>query len=114
MAKKEKVSKEVNKISNAKACSILSYFVIGIIWFFVDEKLRTNEKVKFHVKQGLVLLILDILICIIVQIPIIGWIAAPFLWIGFIILLLIGIINASNGKSKELPFIGHLAKNFNF
>jgi uncharacterized membrane protein len=111
MAKKEKISK---KDSNEKACSILSYLVIGIIWFFADETIRKNENVKFHVKQGLVLLILDIIIYLVVQIPIIGWIARPVLWIGFIILLIIGIINAAKGEQKELPLIGHLASNFKF
>ena len=39
-------------------------------------------------------------------IPILGWIIAPILSIVITVLAVIGIINAVNGKAKELPIIG--------
>jgi uncharacterized membrane protein len=120
MAKKHKTSSAVSSSSrandkgNEKACAILSYLLIGIIWFFADDKMKKSGFVKYHVKQGLVLLILDVIIWAIGGIPILGWIIAPILWIGFVILLIIGIINAANGDEKELPIIGKFAKNFTF
>ena len=38
--------------------------------------------------------------------PIVGWIIAPILSIVITVLAVIGIINALNGKAKELPIIG--------
>ena len=50
------------EIDDGKLCAVLSYFVIGIIWFLVDEKMKKNSYVSFHVKQAIVLLIFSILI----------------------------------------------------
>ena len=40
------------------------------------------------------------------MIPILGWIIAPIASILITVLSVIGIINALNGKAKELPIIG--------
>jgi len=42
-------------VEQGKACAILAYFFVGIIWFFVDEKLKKNEFAKFHAKQAMIL-----------------------------------------------------------
>ena len=91
--------------------------IVAYILFFVP--LLTDAKndpfVKFHVKQGLVLFIFWVATQIIMMIlPIIGWIIAPILYIVAIVLLIIGIMNASGGKEKELPIIGKFAQNFTF
>lgn len=62
---------------------------------------------KFHANQGLLLLITGIIGDIVLGvIPIIGWIILPFFSIAVLILAVIGLINALNGKAKELPVIG--------
>lgn len=112
-SKKEKSNPGSDK-SNEKICAILSYLLIGLIWFAVDEKVRKSSFAKYHVKQGLVLLILDLIIWAISNVPFIGWFIAPILWIGFIILMIIGIINAANNSEKPLPLIGQYASIFKF
>ncbi len=96
---------------NHNLWAVIAYFI-----FFLP--LLTEHKddpyVKFHVKQGLVLLLSFVVQMVIGIIPVIGWIAAIVLWFGNIILLIIGVINASTGKQKELPLIGKLAENFKF
>lgn len=104
--------KQSSKSSSNKGCAILSYLLIGIIWYFVDNKMKKDSFVKFHVKQGLGLLILDIIVCIIAGIPILGWIIAPILNIIVLVLLIVGIINAANNKEKELPIIGKYASDW--
>jgi uncharacterized membrane protein len=50
-------------------------------------------------------------------IPFIRWLFLIVVWlasIGLFILWLIGLINAINGKEKEIPIIGQFAKNFTF
>lgn len=106
----------VSKNENEKACAILSYLFIGIIWYLLDEKLKNNTLVKFHVKQSLVLIIFSIIINIVgTMLPVIGWfIILPLGSLLVFILAILGIINALNGKEKELPFVGSYAKHFTF
>jgi uncharacterized membrane protein len=103
---------------NTKLCAFLAYLLIGIIWYFADEKMKKNDFVKFHVKQGLVLLITAIIFSffygILVFIPIIGWFIIAVLQLCVLILLVMGIINALNGKENPLPIIGGFAKKFTF
>ena len=92
--------------------SILSY--LGILVIVPLLVAKDDPYVKFHAKQGLVLLILFIICSILGIIPMIGWILGALGWIFAIILMIIGIMNAASGKEVELPVIGQFAKNFNF
>lgn len=78
---------------------------------------REDPFVKFHIKQGLVLLVIEVGL----------WILSSFFWTLFyqfwmmwqifnfalFILAILGIVNAAQGKEKELPLVGSFAKNFN-
>lgn len=118
-------------VDEGKVCAILSYLLVGIIWYFADDKMRKNNFAKFHAKQSLVLLIVSIILSIVVSIisaiftPLlfmggglgIVWIISIIWWavsIVILILWLIGIIAAATGKEKVLPFIGGFAKSLNF
>jgi uncharacterized membrane protein len=123
MAKKQKTSSSANDKSNEKICAILSYLLIGLIWYMVDEKVRKSSFVKYHVKQGLVLLIVDVIYSIILGIIAVPLMIislgmfAPILYLLYYVPLIwavIGIINAANDKEKELPLIGKFAEKFNF
>lgn len=104
-----------DKASDAKICALLAYLVIGIIWFFVDEKMRVNEFAKYHVKQALVLVIASLAGHLVLGlIPILGWVILPIFSLGILALGVIGIINAVNGEKKELPIIGQFADKFKF
>jgi uncharacterized membrane protein len=114
MVTKKKKTESSNTTDNTKICAILSYLLIGIIWYFVDKQIQKDDFVKFHVKQGLVLICLSIILSIIISI-------IPFLWmIGWIVQLIffifaiIGIINAMNHEKKELPIIGQFSSVFKF
>jgi len=116
----EKKSGETKKKStceadNGKIAAILAYLLIGIIWFFADEKLKKNEYAKFHVKQAIILLIVSVGGSIILGfIPILGWVILPFFSIASFAFCVLGIINAAQNEKKELPFIGTYAKKLNF
>lgn len=70
--------------------------------------------VKFHIKQGLLLLVIEVAL----------WFLGGMLWavlplvalinIALFILAVIGIINAVNKKEQALPVIGQFSKYFNF
>ena len=91
------------KETNKWIC-VLAY-IIFVIPILVDSD---NDKYKFHSNQGLILFILAVVISIIGSfIPVIGWfIILPLGEILCIVLVIIGMINAYNGKMKELPIVG--------
>lgn len=88
--------------------AILAYLgILIIIPFLTDAK--NDPFVKFHLKQGLVMLILYIVGSFIFWVPVVGWL----LWIACLILMAIGISNAASGKEKELPIVGKFGSSFN-
>jgi uncharacterized membrane protein len=128
MAKKSESPKASSGgIGDGKLCALLSYLLVGIIWFFADDKMRKNGFVKFHVKQGIVLTVAAIVVSIIERILISifwgsfffgGWglLGTIFwiVWLGFLVLLILGIVNSLNGKEKQLPIIGGFASKLTF
>ena len=106
------------KNNNATICAALSYVLLGIIWYFLDDQQRKDDFVKFHVRQSVALLIVAIITSIVSMvlgfIPVIGWIIGIVLSIAILILWLMGLIGALQGKKTELPVIGGFAKNFTF
>lgn len=90
--------------------------VVAYILFFVPllTEAKNDPFVKFHVKQGLVLLLGWVASMVVGMIPILGWIIAPFLGIFLLILFVIGVINALSGKESKLPLIGGFADKFSF
>ena len=98
---------------NNTLMAVLAYLGILIIVPFVTDA-KNDPFVKFHIKQGLVLIISEIVGLFIGIIPILGWIIAP-LWVMFnLVMVIVGIINAASGKQKQLPLIGSIANNFKF
>jgi uncharacterized membrane protein len=83
--------------------------------FLVLIPYLTKQKdpfVKFHLKQGLALFILEILVIIISHIFYI-WILIRLLNLGTFILSVIGIIHVVQKEEKELPVIGDYARKIN-
>lgn len=93
---------EKNKIMGVLA--YLSWLVLIPIFVAKDSKFA-----RFHVNQGLVLaiaeLIFGILSGLLSKIPFVGLIFG-LVNLAFFIISIIGIINAANGRAKELPIIG--------
>lgn len=91
------------KETNKWVC-VLAY-IIFFIPILVDSN---NEEYKFHTNQGLNLFILALAISIIGSfVPVIGWfIILPVGEIFCLVLAIMGMINAYNEKTKELPIIG--------
>jgi len=91
---------------------ILSYLgPLVIISYLVS---RHDPLVKFHIKQGLVLFGIEVIV----------WILSPIFWplwliwsiinLATFVLSIIGIVNVVQGKQNELPITGRFAKNFSF
>ena len=96
-----------NDQSNTILFSILSY--IGILWLIPLLVEKNDKVVRFHVNQGIVLFIFDIigsiavgiLSAIFVFIPVIsflGVVIASLFGILCFVLMIIGIVNAANNR----------------
>ena len=84
-----------------KGMAILAYF--GILVLIPILAAKDSPFARYHSNQGLILLILGVIAVILGRIwGVLGWIADIIVFILFII----GIINAANGRAKELPVVG--------
>jgi uncharacterized membrane protein len=98
--------------SNRKVMAILAYIGPLVIVSYLVAK--DDSFVKFHIKQGLVLLTINVVL----------WVLGTFFWsfwalwrlidLALLILAIIGIVNAANNHEKELPLVGSLARSFTF
>lgn len=86
-----------NKLS-PKVTNVLSY--ITWVGFLIAYFAGDRERCMFHLNQGLVLNLFSLLS----MVPFIGWIAR----IGCIVLMILGIVNASSDVEKPLPLIGEI------
>ena len=102
-------------IDEGRIWAFLAYFLSIIGFILVLALKKDNKFAMFHAKQSLVLFIVYIAGYVVLMfIPILGWIVMMFWWLIFLILSIIGIINALTGKEKNLPVIGSLAAKFKF
>lgn len=105
---------------NGKMVSVLSYLtIIGWVIAYVMHNNEKSELGAFHLRQTIGLYIIGICIWIaqmmLVLIPVLGWIIGVlmiFLYIGLLILWLIGLIAAINGNMKPIPVIGKNAQHW--
>lgn len=91
-------------VEQAKAVSAVAYLI-----FFLPLLVKPESRFgKFHANQGLLLLITALGINIVGSIiPIIGWfLILPLGFIFTLVLFIMGIVSAVNGKMKRLPLIG--------
>lgn len=98
---------------NTVLMSVLAY--IGILVLVPYFTAKENPVVKFHIRQGLVLLVIEGVV----------FIGGEIMWsfilnpifalinIGALVLSIIGIVNVLNKKQVELPLVGQFAKHFN-
>lgn len=99
----------------SKAAAVLSYLLVGIIWFFADKELQRDKFVKFHVKQGMVFLGTVVALQIALgMLFFIGWFLAPLVGLVEFVLWILGVVYALQGKEQPLPIIGGFAKLLKF
>ena len=115
---KEEVSKptEVSSggavTSEEKLLAAIGY--LGILFLVPLLAKKESKFCQFHAKQGLVLFIADVILYFVGWIPFLGWVILAVGGIFVLILVIMGIINAANGKYWEMPVLGQYAKKFNF
>ncbi len=95
---------DAQDIEKNKVMAVLAY----ILFFIPLLAAKDSKFARFHTNQGFVLFLGGIIASVVAVIPVIGWIVAPIAGLVITVLAVIGIINALNGRAKELPVIGKL------
>lgn len=93
---------DAQDIEKNKVMAVLAY----ILFFIPLLAAKDSKFARFHTNQGLVLFLGGIIASVVAVIPVIGWIIAPIAGLVITVLAIIGILNALNGRAKELPVIG--------
>jgi len=98
------------------AMAVLSYLgPLVIVSFFIA---KDDPFVKFHVKQGLILFVIELAVWILgafFLFPFIMlWMLLRLVNLATLILAIIGIIYAVKGEEKQLPIVGGMAHHFKF
>ncbi|MCR5727090.1 MAG: DUF4870 domain-containing protein [Lachnospiraceae bacterium] len=106
-------SYDVQDINANKTMGILAYF--GLLVLVPIFTARQSRFAMFHAEQGITLCIgchiIGILAVVLGLIPAVGWVFSlifGLVGILFLVLMILGIINAANGQAKELPVLGKL------
>jgi uncharacterized membrane protein len=95
----------------------LAYFgILSLIPFFMFKDKRSDpqkEYVYWHARQGLALAICVFICCFIMVIPFIGWLIGCVVWVGAVVLMIMGWVKAFGGVKWEMPGVSKLAAMFN-
>lgn len=102
-------------VQNNKVMAVLSY--IGILVLIPILAAKESPFARFHANQGLILFLCEIIfavanmiLCVIFAflgpLALLWTLVAALVNIAFLVLLILGIVNAAQGMAKELPLIG--------
>ena len=91
---------------NKKVTSIFAY--LGIIFWLIAFLAGDKEGAKFHLNQGLVLILTAFIGSFVAFIPFIGWICSCVISIAVLVFMIMGIVSACKDEEKPLPLIGKI------
>lgn len=98
--------------SNRTIMGILAYVGPLVIVSYLVAK--DDPFVKFHIKQGLVLLVIEVAVWFLGMIFWPLWMLFSLVNLVTFIFSIVGIVNVAQGKEKNLPIVGDYAKYFKF
>lgn len=113
---------EAADVQSNKAMAVLAYF--GILVLIPIFAAKDSKFARYHATQGTTLFLFEIAYAIVTEIiKGILWVALPWYMMGiyytistifsvcsifFLVLLILGVVNAVQGNCKELPLIGKI------
>ncbi|MES2418139.1 MAG: hypothetical protein V4541_08110 [Bacteroidota bacterium] len=105
---------------DGKTIAIISYItIIGWIIAYIQFGKNKSPLAAFHIRQSLFLMLcafgISIVQILFPFIPHLGWIISitfSLVMLGFLVLWVIGLINAISGEQKPLPIFGNKAQDF--
>ena len=99
--------KEEREAANKKLARKQAYYSVFVLAYL--KMMENDEELKFHVNQGLWLLILEALATVIIMlVPVVGFLIGAALWVVAILLSCKGSKAAVNDKRYVLPIFGKI------
>ncbi|MEK6820262.1 MAG: DUF4870 domain-containing protein [Nanoarchaeota archaeon] len=111
MAKKRRDKTDNKDDSKLFAFLAVLLSVLGFVIALLAK--RENKYVMFYAKQSLILFLTGIaakILTLLLAITIVGLLAVPFVWIIYVVLFIIALVNSLSGKEKETPIVGKYAR----
>jgi len=90
-------------LSDNQAAALAYFTIIPAIIFLVLEPYNRNPFIKFNCFQCIGLVVTIMVLACLMPIPILGWFLAPLCILGVLVLIIICIINAFQGKVFRFP-----------
>lgn len=111
---KKKIS---GKDDDARLFAFLGIFLTVLGFILVYATRKDDKYAMYYGKQGLVLFISWVFVCIIsaivIWVPIFGQLIAELLQIAMVLLWITGMIYSLSGKMKPIPLVGEFADKIN-
>lgn len=101
-----------NTASGNTVMGVLAYIGPLVIVSYLAAK--DDPFVKFHVKQGLVLFVIEIAVWFLGMLFWPLWFLRTIINLATLVLSIIGIVNVVNGKQTPLPIVGEFSRYFTF
>jgi uncharacterized membrane protein len=95
-------------IEKNKMNAVLSYIGILILVPLLSEEAKKSPYAKFHMNQGLVLLVSGIALSVIGIVPVLGWLVGFVGSIALFVFWIMALIGAVNGEMKRVPLLGDI------
>lgn len=102
----------ISNKDNRTLMGVLAYLGPLVIVSYLMAK--DDSFVKFHIKQGLVLLVIEIIVWVLGSMSWSLYMLLNLLNLATLILAIIGIVNVVQGREKELPLVGQFSRYFSF
>jgi uncharacterized protein len=90
--------------------SAISYLGLISVIVYLISKDKGSRRVRFHSLQGMLLFGLVMLVDLCLVITILGIILVPFVFLGYLVLVVVMAMKAYQGEEYLLPVIGNIAK----
>lgn len=95
--------------ADGKSTAIIAYLtLIGLTVAFVQNAEKKNTFANFHIRQSLGLIYTGLALGLINIIPFLGWVICIVGMFALLILWMMGLFNAINGKEVPVPLLGSL------
>ena len=98
-------------IDDHKTLAIIGYIIPILFFIPLTTEAKNNEFAKYHANQQLNLLLFLVIghaAATALAFILIGLLIFPIIYIGGVIFIVMGVINAANGAMKPLPVIGKI------
>ena len=106
---KKEMKAEASDVEKNKAMAIVGYIIPILFFVPLVSDAKNSPFAKFHANQQLnflLFLVVGQIVGGILTFILIGILVLFLVWVGYIVFLIMGIMNASKGEMKELPLIG--------